>query len=90
MKKELAFEEKIKLLEKEISYLGEEAEKARLDLEESVDLIKIEIESLKVVFKEVIPDFQKKFSDKRNYVLREINPEWPEEKKAETQGGDRV
>jgi hypothetical protein len=89
MKKELAFEEKINLLEKEIGLLGEEAEKARLDLEESADLLKIEIESLKVIFKELIPDFQKKFSDTKDYVLREINPEWPEEKKLETQGGNK-
>jgi hypothetical protein len=80
VKKELELEEKLKLLEKEINLLGDDAEKARLDLEESVDSLKLEIVALKSTLKELIPDFHKKFQNVKNTVLREIDPEWMNEK----------
>lgn len=76
MKKELEFEEKLKLLEKEMNLLGEDLDKVKLDLEEAVDSLKLEIESLKIILKETVPDFEKKFHSVKNTVLREINPEW--------------
>jgi hypothetical protein len=78
--KELEIEEKLKLLQKEINLLGEDADKAKLDLKEAVGSLKIEIESLKIILKELIPDFQNKFRNVKNTVLKEIDPEWMNEK----------
>lgn len=80
MKKELELEDKLKLLEREVSLLGDEAEKSKLDLKEAVDSLKLEIESLKIILKEMTPDFEEKFKNARNYALREIDPEWPSKK----------
>jgi hypothetical protein len=75
LKKEIELEEKVSLLEKEVKLLGEDAEKARLDLAEAVDCLKLEIESLKITLKELVPNFQEKFGGIKNTVLREIDPQ---------------
>ena len=76
LKKELELEEKINLQEKEINLLGEAAGKVRLDLEEAVDSLRLEIEAVKMILKELVPNFQEKFNDIKNSVLREIDPQW--------------
>ena len=76
LKKELELEERVNLLEKEVNLLGDDSEKSRLDLEESVDSLRLEIESVKMVLKELVPDFQDKFRNIKNTVLREIDPQW--------------
>jgi hypothetical protein len=76
LKKELELEERVNLLEKEVNLLGEDSEKTRLDLEEAVDSLRLEIESLKMLLKDFVPDFQDKFRNIRNTVLREIDPQW--------------
>lgn len=75
LKKELELEEKVNLLEKEVKLLAEDSEKTRLDLEEGVDSLRLEIESLKMVLKDFVPDFQNTFRKVKNTVLREIDPE---------------
>lgn len=75
LKKELELEEKVNLLEKEVKLLAEDSEKTRLDLEEGVDSLRLEIESLKMVLKDFVPDFQDTFRKVKNTVLREIDPE---------------
>jgi hypothetical protein len=74
--KELELEEKLKLIEKEVGILGDDLEKMRLDIKEAVDLLRIEVESLKIILKEFIPDFQEKFARVRDLAMREIDPEW--------------
>ena len=69
LKKELELEEKVNLL-------GEESGKTRLDLEAAVDSLRLEIESVKMVLKDLVPDFQDKFRNIKNTVLREIDPQW--------------
>ncbi len=76
LKKELELEEKINLQEKEINLLGEAEGKVRLDLEEAVDCLKLEIEAVKMILKELVPNFQEKFNGIKNSVLREIDPQW--------------
>jgi len=73
--KELELEEKVSLLQKEVSLLGEDMDKAKLDLEETKDSLIIEIEVLKAILEEAVPDFQKKYTISRDNVLREIVPE---------------
>ncbi|MBI5100053.1 MAG: hypothetical protein HZB30_12555 [Nitrospirae bacterium] len=75
-KNEIELDEKVNLLEKEVKLLGEDAEKERLDLEEAVDSLRLEIESVKMVLKEFVPNFQKKFRSIKNTVLREVDPQW--------------
>jgi len=69
LKKELELEERVNLL-------GEDSEKTRLDLEAAVDSLRLEIESVKMVLKDLVPDFQDKFRNIKNTVLREIDPQW--------------
>jgi len=76
LKKELELEEKINLQEKEINLLGEAEGKVRLDLEEAVDSMRLEIEAVKMTLKELVPNFQEKFNDIKNSVLREVDPQW--------------
>jgi len=70
LKKELEIEEKVNLLDKEVKLLGEDAEKVRLDLEEAADSLRLEIESVKMVLKELLPNFQERFNSIKNTVLR--------------------
>ena len=80
LKKELEIEEKINLLEKEVNLLGDDMEKVRLDLEESVDTLRLEIESIKFLLKDLVPNFQEKFSSIKNTVIREVDPQWIDKK----------
>jgi len=75
LKKELELEEKVNLPEKELKLLGEDDEKMRLDLEEAVDCLRLEIESVKMVLKELVPNFEEKFNCIKNTVVREIDPQ---------------
>jgi len=75
-RKEIELDEKVNLLEKEVKLLGEDAEKERLDLEEAVDSLRLEIEAMKMILKEILPGFQQKFSSIKNTVLREVDPQW--------------
>jgi hypothetical protein len=69
-------EERVNLLEKEVNLSGEASEKTRLDMEETVDSLRLDIESVKMVLKDLVPDFQDKFRNIKNTVLREIDPQW--------------
>lgn len=75
LKKELEMEEKISLLEKELKLLGENDEKMRLDPEEAVDCLRLEMESVKMALKELVPNVQEEFICVKNTVLREIDPQ---------------
>ena len=77
LKKELELEEKVNLL-------GEESGKTRLDLEAAVDSLRLEIESVKMVLKDLVPDFQDKFRNIKNAVLREIDPQWIDKNEPES------
>jgi hypothetical protein len=76
LKKELELEEKVNLLEKEIKLLSDGEEKVRFDMEEAVDSLRLEVESVKMILKELVPDFREKFDDIKSTVLREIDPQW--------------
>jgi len=73
--KELELEEKVRLLQKEVNLLGEDVDRAKLNLEETKDSLIIEIEVLKAILEEAVPDFEEKYSIARDNVLREIVPE---------------
>ena len=77
LKKELELEEKVNLL-------GEESGKTRLDLEAAVDSLRLEIESVKMVLKDLVPDLQDKFRNIKNAVLREIDPQWIDKNEPES------
>ena len=83
LRKELELEEKINLLEKEIKVLGEDAEKMKLDLEEAVDSLRLEIEAVKMAIQDLVPDFQGKFRSSKKSVLQEIDPQWIAENEPE-------
>ena len=49
----------------------------KLDLEEAVDSLRLEIESVKVTLRELIPNFEENFSSIKNTVLREMDLQRP-------------
>jgi hypothetical protein len=73
--KELELEEKVRLLQKEVNLLGEDVDRAKLNIEETKDSLIIEIEVLKAILEEAVPDLEEKYSIARDNVLREIVPE---------------
>jgi hypothetical protein len=75
VKKELEIEERVRLLEKEVNLIGDDIERLRLDLEETVDKLKLEIQAIKMTLRELLPGFEKRHSTIRESVIREIDPE---------------
>lgn len=75
MKKELELEERVRLLEKEVNLTGDDIEKLRLDLEEMIDSLKLEIQALIMTLNEFIPNFEQRFNSIKETVIREIDPE---------------
>lgn len=74
LKKEIELEEKVNLLEKEVKVLGEDDEKVRLDLQEAVGSLRLEIKCVKMILKELVPEFREKYDCIRNSVLSEVDP----------------
>lgn len=79
-RKEVELEERVNLMEKEMNLLGDDVEKVKRDFEEAVDYQKLEIESIKAVLKEIVPNFHEKFRTIKNSVLQEVDPQWLQNK----------
>jgi hypothetical protein len=79
-RKEVELEERVNLMEKEMNLLGDDVEKVKRDLEEAIDYQKLEIESIKAVLKEIVPNFNEKFRTIKNSVLQEVDPQWLQNK----------
>lgn len=74
--KEIAFEERLHLIEKEINALEDGIGSSKLTLKAEIDEVKIEIEAIKSYLKEAHPDFKKRFPDIKEKITAEKNPEW--------------
>ncbi len=81
--KEIAFEERLHLIEKEINVLEDGIENGKLTLKAGIDEIKIEVEAIKSYLKEAHPDFKKRFPDIKKKITAEKNPEWITEESEE-------
>ncbi len=75
IKKEIELEEEIRLLKKELEVLGDDLERFRLQTEESIDDLKLEIEAIKLLLQQSMEGFRDRFAEAKERVVREIDPE---------------
>ncbi|MCI0391061.1 MAG: hypothetical protein MOB07_20130 [Acidobacteria bacterium] len=75
MQRELELERKEKLLEQELGTLGAEVADVRRTHRADLDLMRLEMEALKLFLAEIYPDFDKRFQAFRERARMEISPE---------------
>jgi hypothetical protein len=66
---------KITLLEKELGVLGNEFSTLRRDHRSDADSFKLEIETLKLILAQVVPNFSEKYAEMKEKARLEIIPE---------------
>jgi hypothetical protein len=73
--KEVAIEEKIRLMEKEMELLGESIESIKMDLNEQVAMLGIELNTLKAYLTKQHPDFKTEYLKIKKMVTSEVDPD---------------
>lgn len=73
--KEVAIQEKIRLMEKEMEILGESVETIKMDFKEHLALIRIELDTLKTFLTQQYPEFKKEFPRIKKAVTAGLDPE---------------
>jgi hypothetical protein len=66
---------KITLLEKELGVLGNEFSAMRRDHRSDADSFRLEIETLKLILAQVVPNFSEKYAEMKEKARLEIIPE---------------
>ena len=69
-------EQRVRLLEKQVESTVALFQQTKLDLVSAVDNLKIEVETLKVFIKRLHPEFEQAYSEIREEVVRQVDPEW--------------
>ncbi len=64
-----------KLLNEELELLTNEVMNLKLNCRTEIDLLKLEIETLKRLLSSVVPDFPERFHTIKETVIREVIPE---------------
>lgn len=64
------------LLQKEVETAGARIEDTRLNLVATIDALKLEIEILKRFMERYHADFSRRYSELREELMREVDPEW--------------
>ncbi|MGE0821884.1 MAG: hypothetical protein AB7G75_09055 [Candidatus Binatia bacterium] len=75
---EADIKQQLHLLQKEVEAAVSLVEDVKLDLQSSVDSLKIENEILRRFLEQHHPDFGKVYPELREAVIREVDPEWSE------------
>jgi hypothetical protein len=75
MQRELELERKERLLEQELGTLGTEVAELKRTHRADLDLMRLELEALKLFLAEIHPEFDEHFQVLREQVRAEINPE---------------
>ncbi|MCI0660182.1 MAG: hypothetical protein L0220_03835 [Acidobacteria bacterium] len=75
MQRELELERKELLLEQELGTLGAEVADLKRTHRADLDLMRLELEALKLFLAEIHPEFDERFQVLREQVRTEINPE---------------
>lgn len=73
---QLAVQEEIGRLQKELRIGGAETEQRILDLRADVDRIRIEVEAIKIFLSTVNPAFREQFPQILARTIEEVNPEF--------------
>jgi hypothetical protein len=66
---------KITLLEKELGVLGNEFSALRRDQRSDADSFRLEIETLKLILAQVVPNFSERYAEMKEKARLEIVPE---------------
>ncbi len=72
---EIALDERITRLQKELRLTADETERRMLDLRVEVDRLKLEVAALKNFLGTVNPSFMEQFPQILDQTIREVNPE---------------
>ncbi len=73
--KEVAIEEKLRMLEKELDILTQQVDHLQLDLKERVDGVKIELTTVKVLMSGMFPEFKTRYAEVKAKIAKQIDPE---------------
>ena len=71
------------LLQKELETAGSQTEELRLNLLAAIDTLKIEVEILRRFMERHHQDFSRRYSDLREEVMQQFDPEWMERARRE-------
>jgi hypothetical protein len=72
--KEIAVQERIRLIEKEMDLLGESIERVKMDLQEQVVILRIELDVLKTFLTQVHPEFKTQYSKLKKMITEKVDP----------------
>ena len=72
--KEIAVQERIQLIEKEMDLLGESIDRIKMDLHEQALMFRIELDVLKTFLTQVHPEFKKQYSKIKKMVTEKVDP----------------
>jgi hypothetical protein len=73
--KDIALQERIRLMEKEMDLLGDEMDNLKRDLKEQEAKLRIELGTLKAFLMQVHPDFKTKYPKIKKVVTAEVDPD---------------
>ncbi len=65
--KEVAIQERIRLMEKEMDLLGESMDRIKMDLKEQVATLRIELDILKAFLTQVYSEFKTQYPESRRW-----------------------
>ena len=72
--KEIAVQERIQLIEKEMDLLGESIDRIKMDLHEQALMLRIELDVLKTFLTQVHPEFKTQYSKIKKMVTEKVDP----------------
>ncbi len=73
--KEVAIQERIRLMEKEMDLLGESMDRIKMDLKEQVATLRIELDTLKAFLTQVYPEFKIQYPRIKKMVREKVDPD---------------
>ncbi|HLB01603.1 MAG TPA: hypothetical protein VJM77_00535 [Nitrospiria bacterium] len=73
--KDIAIQERIRLMEKEMDLLGESIESMKMDLREQVARLRIDLGTLKAFLMQVHPVFKTKYPRIKKMVTAKVDPD---------------
>jgi hypothetical protein len=73
--KEVAIQERIRLIEKEMDLLGESIDRIRMDFKEQVATLRIELDTLKAFLTQVYPEFKTHYPRIKKMIREKMDPD---------------
>jgi hypothetical protein len=73
--KEVAIQERIRLMEKEMDLLGESMDRIKMDFKEQMAALRIELDTLKACLIQVVPEFKTQYPRIKKLVREKVDPD---------------